>query len=115
LEDPDGTPLGGAAFRGINLNDLHVAYQQFCTNERINNSPIDLALVIDFYNQTIADLPDPARLKGFRAPAWELYWIFTAIVSQHLRAISTPPVVAARGDSWACSAGLHLGGGQAIL
>src|SRR5262245_11543991 len=68
MDDPDAVSGGHAAFRGINIKDLHVAYRQFCKNETVPNSPVDVGEVIEFYNRTLADLPDHKRLKGMRLP-----------------------------------------------
>ena len=68
MDDPDTVAGGVAAFRGINIRDLHVAYRQFCKNETVANSPVDVGEVIEFYNRTLADLPDHTRLKGMRLP-----------------------------------------------
>lgn len=56
------------AFRGIKFDDLFVAYKQFCKNEQVANSPFDAREVINFYNMTVADLPDHTKLKGMRPP-----------------------------------------------
>jgi membrane carboxypeptidase/penicillin-binding protein len=56
------------AFRGIDFNELHIAYKQFCTDEKVENSPFDLKQVIEFYNQAVADLPDHTKLKGLKLP-----------------------------------------------
>src|SRR5215510_11870520 len=68
MDDPDAMSGGHAAFRGINIRDLHTAYKQFCKNETVANSPVDIAEVIEFYNRTLTNLPDHARLKGKRLP-----------------------------------------------
>ena len=68
MEDPDLTAGGTAAFRGIKFADLQSAYRQFCTNEPVPDWGFDGSAVIDFYNKTLADLPDPARLKGLKLP-----------------------------------------------
>src|SRR5215813_12097536 len=68
MDDPDAVAGGHAAFRGINIKDLHVAYRQFCKNETVANSPVDVGEVIEFYNRTLSDLPDHKRLKGMRLP-----------------------------------------------
>jgi len=68
MDDPDAVAGGHAAFRGINIKDLHVAYRQFCKNEAVANSPVDMGEVIEFYNRTLADLPDHKRLKGMHLP-----------------------------------------------
>jgi penicillin-binding protein 1A len=68
MEDPDLTAGGSAAFRGIKFADLQAAYHQFCTNETVADWGLDAGAVIDFYDKTLADLPDPARLKGLQLP-----------------------------------------------
>jgi penicillin-binding protein 1A len=68
MDDPDAVTGGHAAFRGINIGDLHTAYRQFCKNETVANSPVDIAEVIEFYNRTLASLPDHTRLKSKRLP-----------------------------------------------
>src|SRR5205823_9931836 len=54
--------------RGIDIKDLHTAYRQFCKNETVSQSPVDLAAVIEFYNRTLTNLPDHERLKGMKLP-----------------------------------------------
>src|SRR5262245_12877462 len=67
LDDPQA--IGeNRAFRGINFADLHSAYRQFCKNENVTPSAVDLGDVIDFYNKAAADLPDHAKLKGLKLP-----------------------------------------------
>jgi len=71
MDDPEaiaGGAGGHAAFRGIKISDLHVAYRQFCKNEAIDSSPVNIQEVIEFYNRTLADLPDHTGLKGKRLP-----------------------------------------------
>ena len=51
-----------AEFRGLDLNDLQTAYRQFCKNETVASSPIDLGEVIQYCNRTLDDLPDVGRL-----------------------------------------------------
>src|SRR5207248_601202 len=60
MEDPQGLTGGVAAFRGINFSDLLIAYKQFCKNETVERSAVDIGQVIDFYNKAVADLPDPS-------------------------------------------------------
>jgi len=69
MEDPGAISNSNAAFRGINFNDLKNAYRQFCTNESVPKWDLDLGAVIDFYNKTLADLPDEARLRDYRKTA----------------------------------------------
>src|SRR5215468_6167513 len=68
MDDADAIASGHAVFRGINIRDLHTAYRQFCKNEAVAQSPADMKEVIEFYNRTLADLPDHTRLKGMRLP-----------------------------------------------
>jgi len=68
MDDPEAISGGNAAFKGINIKDLHTAYRQFCKNETVASSPVDLAAVVDFYNKTLVDLPDHTRLKGLKLP-----------------------------------------------
>src|SRR4051812_46574561 len=72
MEDADSITStiasGHAALRGIDIKDLHTAYRQFCKNKAVSQAPVDLATVIEFYNRTLTDLPDPARLKGMKLP-----------------------------------------------
>jgi penicillin-binding protein 1A len=68
MDDPKAVAGDNKAFRGIDFNDLIVAYKQFCKNETVANSPVDLGEVIEFYNKAAADLPDHAKLKGLRMP-----------------------------------------------
>src|SRR5262245_46577925 len=66
MDDPEAVSGGHAVFRGLKISDLHVAYRQFCKNESVPSSPVRLKEVIEFYNRTMIDLPDHARLKGGR-------------------------------------------------
>jgi penicillin-binding protein 1A len=68
MDDPKAIAGDNKAFRGIDFNDLIVAYKQFCKNETVANSPVDLGEVIEFYNKAATDLPDHAKLKGLRMP-----------------------------------------------
>jgi penicillin-binding protein 1A len=68
MEDPQGMAGGIAAFRGINFSDLFTAYKQFCKNEKVEKSAVDIGQVIDFYNKAVADLPDPGKLKTPKLP-----------------------------------------------
>src|SRR5262249_17459336 len=68
MDDPEAIAGGHAAFRGINIADLYTAYRQFCKNETVPNSPVDIGQVIEFYNRTLANLPDHTQLKGKRLP-----------------------------------------------
>jgi len=52
----------------VDIPGLHAAYKQFCKNEKLEKSPIDLAEVIRFYNAAIGELPDHNKLKGLKLP-----------------------------------------------
>src|SRR5258708_39853363 len=58
MDDPEAAAGGYVAFRGIKISDLHVAYRQFCKNETIDNPVVNTQEVIEFYNRTLADLPN---------------------------------------------------------
>ena len=69
LDDPEALTGEIEAFRGINFSDLHIAYRQFCKNEKVPKPAVDLGEVIDFYNKAAADLPDHDKLRGFKLGA----------------------------------------------
>jgi penicillin-binding protein 1A len=68
MEDPQGLQDGIAAFHGLNFSDLLTAYKQFCKNETVEKSAVDIGDVIDFYNKAATDLPDPGKLKSPKLP-----------------------------------------------
>jgi len=68
LSDPQTVAGEIRAFRGINFDDLAIAYKQFCGNAEVRNSPFDMGQVIEFYNGVAADLPDHNRLKNLKLP-----------------------------------------------
>jgi penicillin-binding protein 1A len=68
MDDMEAIAAGHVAFRGLNVNALLAGYRQFCKNETVANSPIDVGEIIRFYNKTVADLPDHAHLKGLKLP-----------------------------------------------
>ncbi|MGH8733429.1 MAG: transglycosylase domain-containing protein, partial [Burkholderiales bacterium] len=68
MDDPEAVSGGLPQFRGMNLGDLHIAYKQFCKNETVENSPVNIANIIEFYNHAVANLPDHTRLRGMRLP-----------------------------------------------
>ena len=69
LDDPAAVGTKIKAFHGLDFGDLHTAYKQFCKNENVANPVVDIGEVITFYDNAIADLPDPTRLKGKQLPA----------------------------------------------
>jgi membrane carboxypeptidase/penicillin-binding protein len=66
MEDPQAMAGEVKAFKGVEFNDLFTAYREFCKNEKVENSPVDLSEVIAFYNKALADLPDDAKLKDVK-------------------------------------------------
>ena len=72
MDDAEAIAAGHAAFKGINIKDLHTSYRQFCNNETVADSPVDIGAVVEFYNRTLTDLPDHKRLKGMRLPGASL-------------------------------------------
>jgi 1A family penicillin-binding protein len=69
MQDPDvAVGESGGAFHGIKFSDLQSAYRTFCTDERTPDWGFDAGAVIDLYNKTLADLPDPAKLKNLELP-----------------------------------------------
>src|SRR6516165_8465792 len=68
MDDPQAVAGESKVFPGINFADLQTAYRQFCKNEKVAVSAVDLGDVIDFYNKATADLPDHAKLKGIKLP-----------------------------------------------
>jgi len=99
------------AFRGINLNDLVISYRQFCKNETVPNSPVDVGEVIDFYNKTLVDLPNAGKLKGLKLPGASIVLDgkgerFAELYEQDQRRVFVPLA-----ESRARAARLHRGRG----
>src|SRR5579871_508144 len=69
MEDPGAISNTSPAFHGLNFKDLNNAYRQFCTDQSVPKWDLDLGAVIDFYNKTLADLPDDTKLKDYRKSA----------------------------------------------
>jgi hypothetical protein len=68
MDDPVVIGGGNAVFRGINFSDLHTAYREYCKNEKVPVSAVDLGDVINFYNKATIDLPNHTKLKGLKLP-----------------------------------------------
>src|SRR5712675_70557 len=68
MDDADAIAGENSVVRGIDIKKLPGAYRQFCGNEPVDQETVDLAAVIKFYNQTLAELPDHGRLKGMKLP-----------------------------------------------
>ena len=58
--------------KGLTVQELFAGYRQFCKDETLAHSPIDLGEVIAFYNTAVKDLPDAARFKGLKLPGMTL-------------------------------------------
>jgi membrane carboxypeptidase/penicillin-binding protein len=68
MDDPQALTSSAKVLQGIEFKDLHAAYREFCKNEKVEGSPVDLGEVIAYYDKAVADLPDHAKLKGLRLP-----------------------------------------------
>src|SRR4029077_4868741 len=66
MDDPQGLGGGIKALHGLKFEDLFTSYRQFCKNETVEHSPIDIGEVIAFYDKAASDLPDETKLKGMR-------------------------------------------------
>jgi 1A family penicillin-binding protein len=65
MDDPQAI-ASSKAFRNIKFSDLQTAYREFCKNERVDPPAVDLGQVIDFYNKSAANLPDPTKLRRMK-------------------------------------------------
>jgi membrane carboxypeptidase/penicillin-binding protein len=72
MDDPQAVAGNTKILQGLDLRDLHGAYREFCKNETVTPSSVDLSEVIAYYNKAAAELPDHARLKGGRLPGASL-------------------------------------------
>src|SRR5262245_19150423 len=68
MDDPQAVTGNVKVLQGLDLRDLHTAYRQFCKNETVAASPVDIAEVIAYYNKAMVDLPDHTKLKGAKLP-----------------------------------------------
>jgi membrane carboxypeptidase/penicillin-binding protein len=64
MDDPQAMSGNIKALHGLKFDDLFVSYRQFCKNEAVAGSPVDIGEVIAFYDNAVADLPDHTKLKG---------------------------------------------------
>src|SRR5262245_3653602 len=63
MNDPQAVTAESKAFKGINFDDLAVAYREICKGESVAKSPIVMSEVLAFYNKAVTDLPDVTKLK----------------------------------------------------
>jgi penicillin-binding protein 1A len=68
MNDPQAMTAGIKALNGVSFEDLFTAYRQFCKNETVPQSPVDLGEVIAYFNKAATDLPDDAKLKDLKLP-----------------------------------------------
>jgi len=66
MDDPQALSGGIKALHGLKFEDLFTAYRQFCKNETVEHSPVDIGEVIAFYDKAASDLPDETKLRGMR-------------------------------------------------
>jgi penicillin-binding protein 1A len=66
MNDPQAAGAEIKAFHGLKFDDLLTAYREFCQNQKVEHSPVDIGEVISFYDKTVADLPDPSQLKDIK-------------------------------------------------
>ncbi len=66
MDDPEAISTEIKALHGLKFDSLVTVYRQFCKNEDVKDSPVDVGEVIRFYDGAVADLPDHSRLKGAR-------------------------------------------------
>lgn len=64
MEDPEALTSDVKVLHGLKFDTLLSVYRRFCKHE--DSPPMDLGDMIRFYDNAVADLPDPARLKGAR-------------------------------------------------
>jgi penicillin-binding protein 1A len=66
MDDPQALSGGIKALHGLKFEELFTAYRQFCKNETVEHSPVDIGEVIAFYDKAAADLPDESKLRGLK-------------------------------------------------
>ena len=66
MDDPNAFSAEIKALHGLKFDDLILVYRQFCKNEDVKDSPVDIGATIRFYDGAMADLPDAARLRALR-------------------------------------------------
>lgn len=72
MEDPQAVAGNVKVLQGLDLRDLHTGYREFCKNETVAASPVEVGDLIAYYNKSAADLPDHAKLKGAKLPGASL-------------------------------------------
>ena len=64
MDDPEALTSDVRVLHGLKFETLLSVYRRFCKGE--DSPAMDLGDVIRFYDNAVADLPDPGRLKGAR-------------------------------------------------
>ena len=67
MDDPNAFSAEIKSLHGLKFESLILVYRQFCKNENVKDSPVDIGEVIRFYDGAVADLPDDARIRGMRS------------------------------------------------
>ena len=63
MDDPQAVTGELKMLQGLSFNDLHASYRQFCKNEKVEPSPVNLGEVIAYYNGAVAELPDARQVE----------------------------------------------------
>ena len=66
MDDPAAFTAEIKALHGLKFDSLILVYRQFCKNEDVKDSPVDIGAVIRFYDEAMEELPDANRLKALR-------------------------------------------------
>ena len=64
MEDPQAVAGNTKILQGLDLRDLHGAYREFCKNETVTPSSVDLGEVIAYYNKAVAEPARPHEAQG---------------------------------------------------
>lgn len=62
MDDPQAIAGNVKVLQGLDLRDLHTSYREFCKNESVDASPVDIGEVVAYYNKAASDLPDHTKL-----------------------------------------------------
>ncbi len=68
MDDPQAMSGGIKALHGLKFDELFTVYRQFCKNETVAHSPVDIGDIITFYDNAAANLPDHTKLKDLKLP-----------------------------------------------
>lgn len=68
MDDPQAMSANIKALNGVSFDDLFKSYRQFCKNEPVDKSPVNIAEVISYFDEAMAGLPDNTKLKDLKNP-----------------------------------------------